>query len=181
MRKHKPPARFKDSGNRSSVELDKYNTEDDYMEEPSTSNFFYNSNTKQSLSTAANILHIKAPRPPYRVIMKNGPLRGIKTKIVQKRHDFLTNYANNDHHSTQRSMSSTSDANDDENLIVPELIMPAKSEYTSSPLIPTIKSEPLDNSEYGESQEPRLCFICNESFLNNRDYELHAMFVHNIN
>ncbi|XP_046804698.1 uncharacterized protein LOC111681602 isoform X1 [Lucilia cuprina] len=200
MRKHKPPIRYGEPIIALTTPMDSYNTRDEYMTQPSTSHFRYvNSNTPSSATT--NFLHMKLPRPAYRVIMKNGPLRGIKTKIVQKRHDFLTNYPNNDRQSSQRSMTSTSDPNEDDNMIVPEVIMPAfKSEhitenynhntnlddlqyndYTNSPLVPTIKSEPMDNSELAETQEPRQCFICNENFSNTREYELHAMFVHNIN
>ncbi|XP_037805606.1 uncharacterized protein LOC119599801 [Lucilia sericata] len=200
MRKHKPPIRYGEPIITQAIPMDNYNTRDEYMTQPSTSHFRYvNSNPSSSATT--NVLHMKFPRPAYRVIMKNGPLRGIKTKIVQKRHDFLTNYPHNDPPSTQRSMTSTSDPSEDENMIVPEVLMPAfKSEhitdnynhnknldglqyndYTNSRLGPTIKSEPLDNSEYAETQEPRQCFICNENFSNTREYELHAMFVHNIN
>ncbi|KAM7364312.1 uncharacterized protein ACRADG_000852 [Cochliomyia hominivorax] len=196
MRKHKPPSkRFGEGVFPQSTFMDKYNTQDDYMPQPTTSHFPYGPHS----------INMKPPRSPYHVFMKNGPLHGIKTKIGQKRHDYLTNYTNNEPYPMQRSMMSSGDNNegddDYENVIVPELLMPnIKAEPilddnthndgdngstyvsdTSSSYSNVIKSEPLDNSEHTEMTGPHLCFICNESFSNIRDYELHAMFVHNIN
>lgn len=192
MRKHKPPTRIGDAFVGLSVATDKYHTADDYGLHPSTSKTYYNN------ASLSNSQHIKPPRPPYRVIMTNG---GIKTKIVQKRHDFLSNYEAHNSRPAQRPMASSPDIDDDENLIVPELLTTAiksehsptidtqnngrnglkYAEYESNPLKPTIKSEPLDNTDYGVTKETHFCFICNESFATSRDYQLHAMFVHNIN
>lgn len=196
MRKHKPAIRYGDPVfSSSNIATDSYNIQDDYSTlQPSTSRPHYGTYNNIPYSSTENYFHTKYPRPPYRVIAKNGPLRGIRTKIVQKRNDFVTNNGITSRPtSNQRQIplggatqQDDDDDIDDDTLIIPEL-MPTfiknepMLEDENTTVDPIVKSEPIDSTEDVTPSESNVCFICNEQFANAHDYNLHAMFVHNIN
>lgn len=175
---------------------DVYSTSDDGFKSldlppPSTST----SNQYQS-PILKPLAALKPIRPAYKIITNNGPLRGIKTKIVQKRNDFLASNGGSDsfhtgivekNHQYTDWLPATSDS-DQFNLDESSISSNHSNNYTevndytiTSPLS-IVKKEPTDsitddivaNSQWN-------CFICKEYFGSSKEYEMHAMFVHNIN
>lgn len=195
MRKHKPTIRYGDQVfSSSNTATDNYNIQDDYSSlQPSTSRPHYGTYNNFPYSSTENYFHMKYPRPAYRAMAKNGPIRGIRTKFVQKRNDFMSNNGISSRpvpHQRQMPLgcgANDDDAeNDDDTLIIPEL-MPTfiknepMMEDEGSIMDPMVKAEPMENAEDMTPSEASVCFICNEKFATSHEYNLHAMFVHNIN
>ncbi|XP_013100011.2 uncharacterized protein LOC106082187 [Stomoxys calcitrans] len=135
----------------------------------------------------------QAVRPPYKIITNNGPLRGIRTKIVQKRRDFMTSGSGSGNESSL-SMSpfeprnSSTPWSSQQNAYQQRYNWSPSMERERAPVTdytPThtvVKSEPLDHaSADGTDYNQLTCFICKDTFASSKEYRMHAMFVHNIN
>lgn len=144
--------------------------------------------------------HIPHPtRPPYKIITNNGPLRGIRTKIVQKRTDFIANSGGNGGmriNTIEAVSSSTSSPWRAEENTQPQRYDWSRREasthnnddsallFNNSDLVgphSVIKPEPVELLNCSQDYNPWTCFICKDTFANAKEYDMHAMFVHNIN
>lgn len=199
MRKHKPPQKFGDKSLSFPTKIDSYNTQDEYGSmQPTTSHQPWN---PRQTYAESHTMHQTPSQPPYRVLPQNGPLTGIKTNILQNRQDFSEN--TKIRVKTMESLTGNTPypsmpTETDDNIIVPELLEPViksepimenesfnndthieqHSEYIPEP--PIIKTEPGINVAYDETDNYLICFICNESFVNRDDYQMHSMYAHNM-
>ncbi|XP_075148012.1 uncharacterized protein LOC142221990 [Haematobia irritans] len=126
-------------------------------------------------------------RPPYKIITNNGPLRGIRTKIVQKRQDFI---ANNGTESLNMSPFEATNnthspwSNSESNTQRYDWSPPVEGDISQNNYTPThtiVKTEPQEHLNDTPTYNQWTCFICKDTFTSGKEYRMHAMFVHNIN
>ncbi|XP_073816084.1 uncharacterized protein [Musca autumnalis] len=115
--------------------------------------------------------------PPVPIAFRTAPVAGIAKHIIHKPNDFISNNTSPAWgRPVERRPESLKYSNDDDS----ELLFPTLNEDLES-MQATVKSEPIDDiNSSGEFTNQWKCFICHDVFATSKEYNMHAMFVHNI-
>uniref|UniRef100_A0A1A9UWW7 ZAD domain-containing protein n=1 Tax=Glossina austeni TaxID=7395 RepID=A0A1A9UWW7_GLOAU len=175
MRKHKPSVKYGEVVLPPDSRKDKY-APLDKKSNPSASML---ANNTQRIGSHHQM------KPGFRIITKNGPIPGIRTKFVQRRSDLLYNYSSSFHDkpstSTFMCRKSTSDIYSSTSgplMKSQQFTYDVNLGHTKSEQNQTIiKEEPTETEE----DDRWNCFTCHATFNNLTEFERHTMYAHNPN